>query len=83
MAVPDELPLRFGRLDLVVVQTHRPGTHLLLDGLRPAQVATAVGFHDQAHLNRHFTRHVGTTPGRYRRNLTAPPAQPPPPTVVV
>ncbi|WP_326705996.1 MULTISPECIES: AraC family transcriptional regulator [Streptomyces] len=57
--------------------------HLLLDGLRPAQVATAVGFHDQAHLNRHFTRHVGTTPGRYRRNLTAPPAQPPPPTVVV
>ncbi|MFJ6610403.1 helix-turn-helix domain-containing protein [Streptomyces sp. NPDC091289] len=38
---------------------------LLLQGLRPAQVATTVGFHDQAHLNRHFTRHVGTTPGRY------------------
>lgn len=43
---------------------------LLLDGLRPAQVATTVGFHDQAHLNRHFTRHVGTTPGRYMRSLT-------------
>ncbi|MFI6090895.1 AraC family transcriptional regulator [Streptomyces sp. NPDC051218] len=41
--------------------------HLLLDGRRPAEVATRVGFHDQAHLNRHFTRHVGTTPGRYRR----------------
>ncbi|WP_051722738.1 AraC family transcriptional regulator [Streptomyces albus] len=40
---------------------------LLLDGHRPADVATAAGFHDQSHLNRHFTRHVGTTPARYRR----------------
>ncbi|WP_407547792.1 AraC family transcriptional regulator [Streptomyces sp. Pv4-95] len=40
---------------------------LLLDGDRAAKVATAVGFHDQAHLNRHFTRHVGTTPARYQR----------------
>jgi AraC-like DNA-binding protein len=24
-----------------------------------------VGFYDQAHLTRHFKRHVGTTPGRY------------------
>ncbi|MFJ4947046.1 AraC family transcriptional regulator [Streptomyces sp. NPDC088760] len=40
---------------------------LLLDGHRPAEVATTVGFHDQAHLNRHFTRHVGTTPGRFTR----------------
>ncbi|CAM5654336.1 AraC family transcriptional regulator OS=Streptomyces tendae OX=1932 GN=F3L20_30260 PE=4 SV=1 [Streptomyces tendae] len=40
---------------------------LLLDGHRPADVATAVGFHDQAHLNRHFVRHVGTTPARYER----------------
>ncbi|MGX1755712.1 AraC family transcriptional regulator [Streptomyces lydicus] len=38
---------------------------LLLDGRRPAEVATALGFHDQSHLNRHFTRHVGTTPARY------------------
>lgn len=38
---------------------------LLLDDWRPADVATTVGFHDQSHLNRHFTRHVGTTPGRY------------------
>lgn len=39
---------------------------LLLDGLAPAEVAVATGFHDQAHLSRHFRRHVGTTPGRYR-----------------
>ncbi|MGI5259156.1 helix-turn-helix domain-containing protein [Streptomyces angustmyceticus] len=38
---------------------------LLLDGLRPAEVAVTVGFHDQAHLHRHFTRHMGTTPARY------------------
>ncbi|MWA15638.1 AraC family transcriptional regulator [Streptomyces sp. BA2] len=47
--------------------------HLLLDGRRPAEVAAAVGFHDQAHLNRHFTRHVGTTPGRYGRGGGQPP----------
>lgn len=40
---------------------------LLLDGHRPAEVAVAAGFHDQAHLNRHFVRHTGTTPGRYGR----------------
>ncbi|MGC5396126.1 AraC family transcriptional regulator [Streptomyces sp. DT20] len=43
---------------------------LLLNGHRPAEVATTVGLHDQAHLNRHFTRHVGTTPARYQRTRT-------------
>ncbi|MEV6757078.1 AraC family transcriptional regulator [Streptomyces sp. NPDC051214] len=43
---------------------------LLLDGHRAADVATTVGFHDQAHLNRHFTRHVGTTPVRYTHTRT-------------
>ena len=38
---------------------------LLLQGMRPAEVATAVGFYDQAHLTRHFKRHVSVTPGRY------------------
>ncbi|AXK35016.1 AraC family transcriptional regulator [Streptomyces armeniacus] len=43
---------------------------LLLAGRRPADVAADVGFHDQAHLNRHFTRHVGTTPARYAATRT-------------
>ena len=37
----------------------------LLDGVPPATVAVETGFYDQAHLSRHFTRHVGTTPGRF------------------
>lgn len=42
----------------------------LLAGEPVAQVAAGVGFHDQAHLTRHFRRHVGTTPARY---ASAPP----------
>jgi AraC-like DNA-binding protein len=38
---------------------------LLLDGRPAATVAVEVGFHDQAHLSRHFKRHVGTSPGRF------------------
>ncbi|MGW2366862.1 helix-turn-helix domain-containing protein [Streptomyces sp. NPDC001667] len=56
---------------------------LLLSGQRPAEVATAVGFYDQSHLNRHFTRHVGTTPSRFtavggpgRRDLRTPSGRP-------
>ncbi|HET6662949.1 MAG TPA: AraC family transcriptional regulator [Acidimicrobiales bacterium] len=37
----------------------------LLNGQPAATVAVETGFHDQAHLSRHFTRHVGTTPGRF------------------
>src|SRR5258707_4967717 len=32
-----------------------------------AEVATAVGFTDQSHLNRHFKALVGVTPGQYAR----------------
>lgn len=39
----------------------------LLVGVPVATVAAAVGFYDQAHLHRHFRRHVGTTPGRFQR----------------
>jgi AraC-like DNA-binding protein len=39
----------------------------LLAGQAAADVAAAVGFHDQAHLHRHFTRLVGTTPARFAR----------------
>ena len=38
---------------------------LLLAGERPADVAVAVGFHDQAHLTRHFKQLLGVPPGRY------------------
>jgi len=37
----------------------------LLEGVPVAQVATEVGFCDQAHLTRHFKRHTSTTPARY------------------
>ena len=38
---------------------------LLLDGAPAASVASASGFADQAHLHRHFVRHLGTTPARF------------------
>ncbi len=41
---------------------------LLLDGVPPADVAQAVGFHDQAHLTRHFRRMLATTPAAYARS---------------
>ncbi|MFE9633068.1 AraC family ligand binding domain-containing protein [Streptomyces sp. NPDC006463] len=41
---------------------------LLLAGARPAEAATAAGFYDQAHLTRHFGRHVGISPARYARS---------------
>ena len=40
----------------------------LLRGARPADVATAVGFCDQAHLTRHFKRHTSMTPARFARS---------------
>ncbi|WP_205474535.1 AraC family transcriptional regulator [Nocardioides sp. SYSU D00038] len=39
---------------------------LLLAGEPIAEVAVAVGFHDQSHLTRHFRRVLGVPPGRYR-----------------
>lgn len=38
---------------------------LLLRGVPPAQVAVDAGFYDQAHLTRHFKRHLAVAPGRY------------------
>ncbi|ETK32484.1 AraC family transcriptional regulator [Microbispora sp. ATCC PTA-5024] len=45
----------------------RRACRLLAEGTAPADAAAAVGFTDQPHLNRHFTRIVGVTPGAYRR----------------
>ncbi|GAB6983554.1 AraC family transcriptional regulator [Nocardioides pyridinolyticus] len=41
---------------------------LLLAGERAADVAVAVGFHDQAHLTRHFRRLLGVPPAAYARS---------------
>ncbi len=43
----------------------RRAKSLLLSGMPITQAAAEAGFYDQAHLNRHFKRIVGLTPGRY------------------
>ncbi|MGD1223797.1 MULTISPECIES: AraC family transcriptional regulator [Streptomyces] len=45
----------------------RRARHLLDAGSAPAEAAVAVGFTDQPHLNRHFSRIVGVPPGAYQR----------------
>lgn len=40
---------------------------LLLAGEAPSAAAAAAGFHDQAHLTRHFRRGFGVTPGVFAR----------------
>jgi len=47
--------------------THAKG--LLDRGERPAEVASMVGFADQAHLTRWFRRVLGVTPGAYRNSV--------------
>ncbi|MEW1656269.1 MULTISPECIES: AraC family transcriptional regulator [unclassified Streptomyces] len=49
----------------------RRARRLLEAGTPPAETALAVGFTDQPHLNRHFTRIVGVPPGAYRRERAA------------
>jgi len=39
---------------------------LLRSGMEIIDAASACGFFDQSHLNRHFKRMVGVTPGQYR-----------------
>ncbi|MFE4217018.1 AraC family transcriptional regulator [Streptomyces sp. NPDC056844] len=45
----------------------RRARRMLDVGTAPAEAAAAVGFTDQPHLNRHFTRIVGVPPGAYQR----------------
>ena len=40
--------------------------HLLARGHEAAEVAVAVGFHDQSHMSRHFRRVLGAAPGSFR-----------------
>ncbi len=59
----------------------RRARRLLDAGTPPAEAAVAVGFTDQPHLNRHFTRSVGVPPGAYQRarGLRRKNVQDPPP----
>lgn len=43
---------------------------LLLNGMPTAEVATTVGFYDQAHFTRHFKRHTSLTPSRFAASHT-------------
>ncbi|MFV2121577.1 helix-turn-helix transcriptional regulator, partial [Streptomyces sp. Act-28] len=45
----------------------RAARRLLEAGRAPGDTAVTVGFTDQSHLNRHFTRIVGVPPGAYQR----------------
>lgn len=45
----------------------RRARRLLDEGTAPAAAAAAVGFTDQSHLSRHFSRIVGVPPGAYQR----------------
>ncbi|MEV4944652.1 AraC family transcriptional regulator [Streptomyces sp. NPDC053755] len=45
----------------------RRARSLLENGVAPSEAAVTVGFTDQPHLNRHFTRIVGVPPGAYQR----------------
>lgn len=70
-ASPTHLVRSFGREFGLPPHTYVTGRridrarHLLLDGVPPAEVATAVGFHDQAHLTRHFRKMLGVGPARF------------------
>lgn len=55
--MPPHLYLTGRRIDMA--------RHLLLAGMRPAEVAHTAGFYDQSHLTRHFRRMLGTSPARY------------------
>lgn len=58
-------------MTLHAYQTHlrvRYARSLLRTGLPIALTAIEVGFYDQAHLTRHFTRIVGVPPGRFTRD---------------
>lgn len=55
---------------LVQVRVRRAAA-LLRQGTLPGRAAAESGFSDQSHLNRHFVRYFGITPGRYRKAFRA------------
>jgi AraC-like DNA-binding protein len=59
---------------LQVAHRVRKARRLLEAGETIANIAAATGFADQSHLNRHFQRSLGVTPGEYRRRFNPSPA---------
>ena len=53
---------------IIAQRVERASSLLRRGDLTPGQVAVLVGFYDQSHLNRHFKRLVGVTPGDYKRS---------------
>jgi AraC-like DNA-binding protein/mannose-6-phosphate isomerase-like protein (cupin superfamily) len=53
---------------LIQVRVER-ARQFLADGATPSFVAAMTGFVDQSHLTYHFKKHLGITPGNYRRCL--------------
>jgi AraC-like DNA-binding protein/mannose-6-phosphate isomerase-like protein (cupin superfamily) len=51
---------------LIQVRVER-ARQLLADGAAPSLAALMTGFTDQSHLTYHFKKHLGITPGNYRR----------------
>jgi AraC-like DNA-binding protein/mannose-6-phosphate isomerase-like protein (cupin superfamily) len=51
---------------LIQVRVER-ARQFLADGAVPSMVAAMTGFVDQSHLTYHFKKHLGITPGNYRR----------------
>jgi AraC-like DNA-binding protein len=51
---------------LVQVRVER-ARQFLAEGEGPSSVAAMTGFVDQSHLTYHFKKHLGITPGNYRR----------------
>ena len=51
---------------LIQVRVER-ARQFLADGTAPSLVAAMTGFVDQSHLTYHFKKHLGITPGNYRR----------------
>ena len=51
---------------LIQVRVER-ARRFLADGAVPSMVAAMTGFVDQSHLTYHFKKHLGITPGNYRR----------------
>jgi AraC-like DNA-binding protein len=72
-AEPAQLARAFSSVFRITPHAYVTGRRLeaarerILGGQPLADVALEVGFHDQAHLSKRFSRFLGTTPGRFRR----------------